>query len=110
MPSSSIKLFMKYSFKRTRENVSTLKLYSYELLIVGIVSLVFMFISETHRTQGYARYFAGVSFGLCAILSSIDVYMEITRKKECNLYDLIRAVVCFLICVMSLLSPEILLG
>lgn len=101
---------MKYYFQRKINNITALKLYSYELVIIGIVSIVFYCVGDTPKVQLIAKMLIGVSFGLCAIVSAIDVYQEARNEDTCNVYDLLRVIVSCLLCVMSFTCIDVILG
>lgn len=101
---------MKYYFNRTTRNISRIKLYSYELIIVGIVSIIFYSLGDTPKIQFFAKMLMGVSFGICALLSILDVLNEIKTEKRCNLYDLTRGIVCCIICLISFTCIDAIIG
>lgn len=101
---------MNYYFQRTRDNVSRMKLYSYTLLIIGLVSMVFYCLGDTPKFHARAKLIMGISFGICAIVSLIDVLQEVKTKKACNVYDLIRAIVSCFLCIMSFTCIDMILG
>ncbi len=101
---------MKYYFNRTTKNISRIKLYSYELIIVGIVSIIFYSLGDSTKVQFYAKILMGASFGICAILSILDVIHEIKTEQRCNLYDLTRAIVCCILCLISFTCIDAIIG
>lgn len=101
---------MKYYFQRIRNNIPLLKLYAYELAIVGIVSIAFYCLGDTPKVQSIAKMLMGVSFGACALVSAIDVYKEIRNRDTCNVYDLLRVIISCLLSVMSFTCIDIILG
>lgn len=101
---------MKYYFNRTIKNIPRIKLYSYELIIIGIVSLIFYSLGDSTKIQFYAKILMGTSFGICSILSIIDVINEVKKEKRCNLYDLIRGIVCCMLCLISFTCIDVIIG
>ena len=101
---------MNYYFKRVKDNVSQIKLYSYTFLIIGLVSIVFYFMVDTPRILTRAKLLMGISFGLCAVFSSIDVFQETKSKQACNVYDLIRVVVSVIMCIISFTCIDKVIG
>ncbi len=92
---------MRYYYKRTSDTVSRMKLYSYTFLIIGIVSIVFYGLGDSPKAQSTAKLLMFISFGICAIISFIDVFKEMKTRQSCNIYDIARCVVSAVLCIMS---------
>ena len=71
---------MKYYFKRVWNNVPYIKLNEYEAFIVGFISLIFYTYKDS--SQEFARIAMILAFGGCAILTAIDVLMEMKKEKK----------------------------
>jgi len=80
------------------------------LIIIGIVSLIFYSLGDSTKIQFYAKILMGASFGICSILSIIDVINEVKTEKRCNLYDLIRGIVCCMLCLISFTCIDVIIG
>ena len=99
---------MKYYFKRVWNNVPYIKLNEYEAFIVGFTSLVLYSFGDS--SQDLARIIMILAFGVCAILTAIDVLMEMKKEKTCNLFDVLRAVVSLALCVLSIKGMDVIFG
>ncbi len=99
---------MKYYFKRVWNNVPYIKLNEYEAFIVGFISLIFYTYKDS--SQEFARIAMILAFGGCAILTAIDVLMEMKKEKTCNLFDVLRAVVSLALCVLSVKGMDVIFG
>lgn len=99
---------MKFYFKRNIDSaISKPKLYSYETFIVGIVSLLFYFTSDSQKITSQSKLFIGIFMGLCALTSAISLYKEIKEDSSCNIYDLLRCIISALFCIMSFTCIDI---
>lgn len=92
---------MKFYFKRGGDTATRLKANSYAFLTVGLVALAFYFIGDTSDISRFARLLMIVSFAACACFSIADICMEIKKNRACNVYDLIRAVVSSIMCIVA---------
>lgn len=101
---------MKLYYKREKDNVSRIRLYSYIMGIIGLISMIFYSMVDSERAKSETVLFMAVSFVACAVFAAIDLYKEIKTRQSCNVYDLIRAVFSCALCVVSLTCIDVLLG
>ena len=101
---------MRWYFKRKTEGmISCAKLYSYEALIAGLVSLGFFFVGDGPGTLKYAKMCTCIFMGLSSVFSAAVLIKERKQNNSSNLYDLLRCIVCGLVCIMSFTCLDYLL-
>ncbi len=94
---------MRFYFKRKREGkISTLELYSYESLIAGLVSLIYLFMLDNERLLSYAKIITGLLMGICSVSTAIVIFREYKKDHVCNTYDLLRCFISGVICTVAL--------
>lgn len=102
---------MKYYFQKRSDKISYLHLYSYESLLIGIVAMSFYCIGDNvERVQSYAKIIMGIAFGLCAVFSTICAVKEANAEQKCNVSDILRALICGVMCVISFTCVDLILG
>lgn len=103
---------MKYYFKRRKDNYSFPELCTISCFIVGFVTLTFYSFGCLFEasSQSYAKLLMTLFFGACAIMSAVEVFREMKTEHSCNVFILMRIVVCIVLSIVSITCIDAIFG